>query len=83
MAGMGNTRVEDLDLSTTPFCGCGKCLVGLIRLSSLTDTTDSPEKQVHHCREEAKKNGGHIIGWAIDLDVSGATNPFEIGRAHV
>ena len=77
MAGMGNTRVEDLDLSTTPFCGCGKCLVGLIRLSSLTDTTDSPEKQVHHCREEAKKNGGHIIGWAIDLDVSGATNPFD------
>lgn len=68
--------VDELDLSETPFCGCGKCLVGLIRLSSMKETTDSPEKQVEHCREEAAANGGHIIGWAVDLDVSGATNPF-------
>lgn len=75
---MGSMQeVEELDLGTTPFCGCGKCIIGLVRLSSMTETTDSPSKQVSHCRAEAKANGAHIIGWAIDLDVSGATNPFE------
>lgn len=68
--------IEELDLSFTPYDGCGKCLIGLIRLSSLKETTDSPEKQVEHDRAEAAANGGHIIGWAVDLDVSGATNPF-------
>jgi DNA invertase Pin-like site-specific DNA recombinase len=48
----------------------------MIRLSSMRDTSDSPEKQIEHCRGEAAANGGHIIGWAVDLDVSGATNPF-------
>jgi site-specific DNA recombinase len=69
--------LEGVDLSTTPYDGCGKCLVAMIRLSSLTETTDSPGKQAQHCREEAVANGGHIIGWAVDLDVSGATNPFD------
>jgi DNA invertase Pin-like site-specific DNA recombinase len=68
--------IDELDLSTTPYDGCGKCLVGMARLSSMNDTTDSPAKQVEHAREEAALNGGHIIGWAVDLDVSGATNPF-------
>jgi Resolvase, N terminal domain len=69
-------EIDGLDLGTTPYDGCGKCFVGVVRLSSMNETTDSPEKQVEHCREEARANGGHIVGWAVDLDVSGATDPF-------
>jgi site-specific DNA recombinase len=59
----------------TPFDGCGKCLVGVIRLSRMTDKTHSPAKQVSHILAAAAAAGAHIIAWAVDLEVSGATNP--------
>lgn len=65
-----------LRLNKTAYCGCGKCWVGMIRLSSVKETTDSPEKQESFIEEEAARCGGHIIDWAVDLDVSGATDPF-------
>ena len=68
--------VEGLDLSVTPYDGCGKCLVGVLRLSEMTDTTNSPDKQVKQNRAVAAENGGHIIAWVQDWDVSGAVNPF-------
>jgi DNA invertase Pin-like site-specific DNA recombinase len=66
-----------LKLKTTPYDGCGKCWVGMIRQSSTKETTDSPEKQEAFNEEEAARQGGHIIGWAVDLNVSGATDPFD------
>ncbi|MBR7835066.1 recombinase family protein [Actinospica durhamensis] len=66
-----------LKLNKTPYDGCGKCWVGMIRQSSTKDTSDSPEKQESFNEEEAERHGGHIIGWAVDLDVSGATDPFD------
>ncbi|MGH3281148.1 MAG: recombinase family protein [Trebonia sp.] len=73
---MGKVQnVTDISLPVTAYDGCGKCLVGAIRLSRMTDKTHSPQKQVNHSLTGAAANGGHIIAWAIDLEVSGATNP--------
>jgi site-specific DNA recombinase len=73
---MGKVQaVTDLSLPVTEYDGCGKCLVGVIRLSRMTDKTNSPQKQVNHSLTKATANGAHIIAWAIDLEVSGATNP--------
>lgn len=58
-----------------PYDGCGKCLVGLRRLSRKTDATSSPERQRDHVLSAAEADGGHIIAWADDWEVSGATNP--------
>ena len=33
------------DMLTTEYDGCGRCLVGVRRLSRKTDKTSSPEKQ--------------------------------------
>jgi len=41
----------------------------------MTDKTNSPQKQANHSLTKAAVNGAHIIAWAIDLEVSGATNP--------
>ena len=68
--------LEGLDLSTTPYDGCGKCLVAVLRLSEMTDTTNSPDKQVKQNRKVAAANGAHIIGWVQDWDVSGAVSAF-------
>jgi site-specific DNA recombinase len=73
---MGKVQtVTDLSLPVTEYDGCGKCLVGVIRLSRMTDKTSSPQKQVNHSLTKAAANGAHIIAWAIDLEVSGNTDP--------
>jgi DNA invertase Pin-like site-specific DNA recombinase len=41
----------------------------------MTDKTSSPQKQVNHILTAAAAAGAHIIAWAIDLEVSGATDP--------
>jgi DNA invertase Pin-like site-specific DNA recombinase len=58
-----------------PYDGCGKCLVGLRRLSRKTDATSSPERQRAHVIDAVRSVGGHIIAWADDWEVSGATDP--------
>jgi site-specific DNA recombinase len=63
------------DWPVTEYCGCGKCMVGAIRLSKMTDKTHSPERQMETIAAVTAAFGGHIIGWAKDLEVSGATNP--------
>lgn len=60
---------------TTPYDGCGKCLVATRRLSRKTDKTSSPERQAGQDLKAAAGNGGHIIAWADDWEVSGATDP--------
>jgi len=65
-----------VDVLTTEYDGCGMCLVGNVRLSRKTDTTSSPERQRGQILSAAAECGGHIIAWAEDLEVSGATDPF-------
>jgi site-specific DNA recombinase len=67
--------MSEMNAPVTPFDGCGRCLVGVIRLSRMTDKTSSPQKQVNHILTAAAAVGAHIIDWAIDLEVSGATDP--------
>ncbi|WP_260335518.1 MULTISPECIES: recombinase family protein [Streptomyces] len=59
----------------TDYDGCGKCLVGVRRLSRKSESTNSPEKQRDLILKATADVGGHIIGWADDWEVSGATDP--------
>ncbi|MEV0438009.1 recombinase family protein [Streptomyces spectabilis] len=63
-------------MATTEYDGCGRCLLGVRRLSRMSDSTTSPEKQGDQVLKAAADNGGHIIAWADDWEVSGATDPF-------
>ncbi|MEU5875000.1 recombinase family protein [Glycomyces sp. NPDC047369] len=55
----------------------GLRIVGVVRLSRVTDVTTSPERQKEAIERWAAENGHTIVGWAEDLDVSGSTDPFE------
>lgn len=61
----------------TEYDGCGKCWVGVRRLSRVTDRTSSPGAQEDLIREATDREGGHIIAWADDWEVSGAVNPLD------
>lgn len=63
------------DMLTTEYDGCGRCLVGVRRLSRKTDKTSSPQEQANQILRAAADAGGHIIAWADDWEVSGATDP--------
>ncbi|MEV6420568.1 recombinase family protein [Streptomyces sp. NPDC051662] len=60
---------------TTPYDGCGLCLVGVRRLSRKSDATHSPSKQRDKIIAAVEAVGGHIIAWADDWEVSGSTDP--------
>ena len=61
------------DMLTTDYDGCGRCLVGVRRLSRKTDKTSSPARQGDQILDATAGVGGHIIAWADDWEVSGAT----------
>ena len=63
------------DMLTTDYDGCGRCLVGVRRLSRKTDKTSSPQRQGDQILDATAGVGGHIIAWADDWEVSGATDP--------
>jgi site-specific DNA recombinase len=63
------------DMLTTEYDGCGRCLVAVRRLSRKTDKTSSPQRQGDQDIQAAADAGGHIIAWADDWEVSGATDP--------
>jgi site-specific DNA recombinase len=63
------------DMLTTEYDGCGRCLVGVRRLSRKTDATSSPQRQADQILGATADAGGHIIAWADDWEVSGATDP--------
>lgn len=48
-----------------------------MRLSRATDESTSPERQREVVETWAKSKGHEIMGWAEDLDVSGAVDPFD------
>ncbi|MDH6133950.1 site-specific DNA recombinase [Kitasatospora sp. MAA4] len=60
---------------TTEYDGCGKCLVGVRRLSRESDASSSRETQMNDVLSAIASVGGHVIGWADDWEVSGATDP--------
>ncbi|MER7985422.1 recombinase family protein [Streptomyces noursei] len=60
-----------------PYDGCGKCLLGVRRLSRVKAATSSPERQWEDVLTAAASVGGHIIGWADDWELSGATDPMS------
>ncbi|MGW2583095.1 hypothetical protein ACWCYZ_17460 [Streptomyces virginiae] len=45
---------------TSEYDGCGKCLVGVRRLSRLKDSTNSPEKQLDQVLSAVTAVGGHV-----------------------
>jgi site-specific DNA recombinase len=63
------------DMLTSEFDGCGRCLVGVRRLSRKTDKTSSPQRQADQILGATAGVDGHIIAWADDWEVSGATDP--------
>ena len=48
-----------------------------IRLSRLTDESTSEDRQRAMIIKWAEREGHTIVGWAIDMDVSGAVSPFK------
>lgn len=61
----------------TKYDGCGKCFVGMRRLSrDNEDSSNSPDKQLRKILDTAHAAGGHIIALADDWETSGATDPF-------
>ncbi|AWT52595.1 recombinase family protein [Mycolicibacterium smegmatis] len=52
----------------------------VVRLSRVTDTTTSPERQLQTCQELCSQRGYEVVGIAEDLDVSGAVDPFDRKR---
>ncbi|WP_340642837.1 recombinase family protein [Streptomyces albidoflavus] len=70
-----NMRGTDLNAVERPYDGRGKCLLGVRRLSRVKLATSSPERQRENVLTAAASVGAHIIGWADDWEVSGATDP--------
>ena len=52
-------------------------VLGRIRLSRVSDTTTSPERQRKDITRWADAHGHTVVGWAEDLGVSRAVNPLE------
>ncbi|MFD4396127.1 recombinase family protein [Kitasatospora sp. NPDC058478] len=63
------------DAPVTPYDGCGRCLLGVRRLSRVQAATSSPARQRDAILDSAERAGGHVIGWADDWEVSGASDP--------
>lgn len=66
--------MENVDVERG-YDGCGRCLLGVVRLSRKTDKTNSPGEQRRKVLKAVASVGGHVIAWAEDLEVSGATDP--------
>ncbi|MEC3996773.1 recombinase family protein [Actinacidiphila sp. DG2A-62] len=64
-----------MDSMVGAYCGCGKCMLGVRRLSRKSDATSSPERQEQQVLSAVSAIGGHVIAWADDWEISGATDP--------
>ncbi|MGW2282608.1 recombinase family protein [Streptomyces sp. NPDC001770] len=60
--------------------GCGRCYIGVRRLSQMSASTSSPQRQREDALAAVKAAGGHVIAWADDWEVSGATDPMTRPR---
>lgn len=52
-------------------------VLGVVRLSRDRDETTSPERQRASIERWSAEQGHQIVGWATDLDVSGAVAPWK------
>lgn len=52
-------------------------VLGIVRLSRETDESTSPDRQRAAVERWARDRGHEVIGWAEDLDVSGAVAPWK------
>lgn len=52
-------------------------VLGRIRLSRTSEESTSAERQRELIEHWASANGHEVVGWAEDLDVSGALSPFD------
>ncbi|MFH8621038.1 integrase [Streptomyces vietnamensis] len=57
-----------MDEVERPYDGCGKCLLGVRRLSRVKAATTSPERQREDVLTAAAAVGGHIVDWADDWE---------------
>ncbi|GAA1571632.1 recombinase family protein [Streptomyces globosus] len=58
-------------------------VLGVVRLSKVSDETTSPERQRRSIQRWADREGHVVVGWAEDIDVSGGVEPWkrpEFGR---
>jgi site-specific DNA recombinase len=52
-------------------------VLGRLRLSRSTEESTSIERQREIVQQWADANGHSVVGWAEDIDVSGAVDPFD------
>ncbi|MCY0939292.1 recombinase family protein [Streptomyces sp. H34-S4] len=50
-------------------------VLGVVRLSKLSDETTSPERQRRSIQRWADQEGHVVVGWVEDIDVSGGVEP--------
>ncbi|SCF94611.1 recombinase family protein [Streptomyces sp. Ncost-T10-10d] len=52
-------------------------VLGVIRLSRVSDETTSPERQRRSIQRWADQEGHVVVGWVEDIDVSGGVEPWK------
>ncbi|MCX4828531.1 recombinase family protein [Streptomyces sp. NBC_01016] len=52
-------------------------VLGVVRLSRVSDETTSPERQRRSVQRWADQEGHLVVGWVEDIDVSGALEPWK------
>ncbi|MCX5392353.1 recombinase family protein [Streptomyces sp. NBC_00094] len=52
-------------------------VLGVIRLSKISDETTSPERQRRSIQRWADQGGHVVVGWVEDIDVSGGVEPWK------
>ncbi|MFE2856312.1 recombinase family protein [Streptomyces lavendulae] len=52
-------------------------VLGVVRLSKVSDESTSPERQRRSIQRWADREGHVVVGWAEDIDVSGGVEPWR------
>ncbi|MER5204884.1 recombinase family protein [Streptomyces sp. NPDC002825] len=52
-------------------------VLGVVRLSKVSDETTSPERQRRSIQRWADQEGHVVVGWVEDIDVSGGVEPWK------
>ncbi|WP_269757228.1 recombinase family protein [Streptomyces sp. CNZ748] len=52
-------------------------VLGVVRLSRVSDETTSPERQRRSIQRWADQEGHVVVGWVEDIDVSGGVEPWK------
>ncbi|MFF4371428.1 recombinase family protein [Streptomyces sp. NPDC001594] len=52
-------------------------VLGVVRLSKVSDETTSPERQRRSVQRWADQEGHVVVGWVEDIDVSGGVEPWK------